>query len=94
MNVNGIPSKQEFVKSMRKEKGEIDPTASAFPIPGQDMQSLGLTKLEWFAGKALTPLVENQTKGHSSYGNEIEIARRAFDIAEAMLKESEKRHDA
>jgi len=52
----------------------------------------GLTKLEYFAAKAMAPLVENATKGHSSYGNEIEIAKRAFDIAEAMLAESEKRN--
>jgi len=44
----------------------------------------GLTKLEWFAGMALSGLM---AKGH----NREYAAGTSFDRAEAMLKESERR---
>lgn len=48
---------------------------------------LGLTKLEYFAAMAMQGIRSN----NSLNGNDNELAQAAFDIAEAMLKESEKR---
>ena len=46
---------------------------------------MGLSKLDWFAGMAL------QTLRISYSTHAAEAARLAFDVAEAMLAESEKR---
>lgn len=68
------------------------------PTTGQQVvreQGFGLTKLEWFAGLVVQSLVTEQSiKGTriselSKYPETV--ASMAFDVAEAMLKESEKR---
>lgn len=45
----------------------------------------GMTLRDYFAAKAIAPLVENHVRGILSYGNEQEMARRAYEIADAML---------
>lgn len=57
----------------------------AFPTSGQ-YRDLGLTKLEWFAGMALAGLVVDNP-GESKET----ISRWAFDLAEAMLAEADRR---
>ena len=55
----------------------------AFPV--EPFEHYGLTKLEWFAGMALQTL-------RIPYAEQADAAARmAFDVAEAMLAESEKR---
>lgn len=46
----------------------------------------GLTKLEWFAGMAM----KNHPMNYHDHGT---IAEYCFDLAEAMLKESERRRN-
>lgn len=57
----------------------------AFPVVGPQ-SSRGLTKLEWFAGMAMQV---NFNTDH--WGSCESLAQLSFDIAEAMLAESEKR---
>lgn len=51
----------------------------------------GLTKLEWFAGMALNGMLSNRflTERYSTKG--ADMAKEAFDYADDMLAESEKR---
>lgn len=49
----------------------------------------GLTKREWFAGLAMQGMCAN----HGTYGQgrgPQDVAERAFDVADAMINESEK----
>lgn len=67
----------------------------AFPVGGEPMYSLGLTTLEWFAGmaiqlfslepKELTLIEKGEIPDHRL------VAKFCFDLAEAMLAESERR---
>lgn len=50
----------------------------------------GLTKLEWFAGMALQAMTELHPTYNTGPCNQS-AATRAFDLAEAMIIESEKR---
>jgi len=69
--------------------GEISSTWSNGEKESSEI-GFGMTLRDYFAAAALKPLVENATKGHSSYGNEIEIAQRAYEIANAMLEARKK----
>lgn len=63
----------------------------AFPHPGGSMDAavqesyLGMTLRDYFAAKAMVPLVEGNVKGSIHYGNESVMADRAYEIADAML---------
>lgn len=48
------------------------------------------TLRDHFAAKALTPMIENKTKGSCEYGNEQQIAARAYAFADAMIAERTK----
>jgi len=64
----------------------------AFPIESRtDFYQQGLTKLEWFAGMALNGMLSNRflTERYSTKG--ADMAKEAFDYADDMLAESEKR---
>ena len=50
----------------------------------------GMTLRDYFAAKALAPMIENQTKGSCQYGNEQQIAARAYTFADAMIAERAK----
>jgi hypothetical protein len=60
----------------------------AFPIRGaiQDHQFQGMTLRDYFAAKAMYSLIAGAVRGHIDYGNEGDVARRAFEFADAMLK--------
>jgi len=45
-----------------------------------------LTRLEWFAGMALNAWIDTD-----HWTNATDLAKRCFDVAEAMLAESERR---
>jgi hypothetical protein len=60
----------------------------AYPIPGMNMQSLGLTKLEAFTMAALQGLLANEYNGTDSPKS---LACTAIDYAEAALAELEAR---
>lgn len=55
---------------------------SAFPDFKQD----GMTLRDYFAAQAMAPMVQNRMVGSSQYGNEVEIAARAYEIADAMIR--------
>jgi len=50
----------------------------------------GMTLRDYFAAKAMAPMVQNRMVGSSQYGNEVEIAARAYEIADAMIAERAK----
>lgn len=49
------------------------------------VMSEGMTLRDYFAAKAMNALVAQHVRGHLSYGNEIEMAKRSYEIADAML---------
>jgi hypothetical protein len=49
--------------------------------PGQS----GMTLRDYFAAKAMESLIAGAVRGHIDYGNEGDVARRAFEFADAML---------
>lgn len=60
----------------------------AFPIENMTdwPKYSGLTKLEWFAGMALQTYINTD-----SWATAASLAELSFKIAEAMIRESEKR---
>ena len=60
-------------------------TEDAITFKNRDFAMQGLTKLEWFAGMALAG------EDVAAAVNYQEAAKHIFDLAEAMLAESEKR---
>lgn len=52
--------------------------------------SIGLTKLEWYAGMAL-PAVINRLDFFGATPSYQALAHLTYDVAEAMIAESEKR---
>ncbi|TYQ19868.1 UNVERIFIED_ORG: hypothetical protein JN05_01236 [Zoogloea ramigera] len=50
----------------------------------------GMSLRDYFAAQSLAPMIENKTKGSCQYGNEQEIAARAYAFADAMLVERAK----
>lgn len=50
----------------------------------------GMTLRDYFAAKAMAPMVHNRMTGSAHYGNEQDIAMRAYEIADAMLAERAK----
>ena len=70
----------------------------AFPRPGFDQPAGlqdGMTLRDWFAGQAI-PAVIRQCAGDMAFGEregtiEEYFARKAYEIADAMLAESYKR---
>lgn len=67
--------------------GEID-GGPAFPVTAENglgHVSSGMTLRDHFAANAMNALVAQHVRGHLSYGNEIEMARRSYEIADAMI---------
>jgi hypothetical protein len=65
----------------------------AFPLESATVTQLGLTVLDYFAGVALASRFEDQYKGFSqptSYSDD-DHARRAYRLADAMVKERDRR---
>ena len=60
----------------------IDNGGSAFPIPGQDMQSTGMTLRDYFAAKAMQALISDP----GIRGTHDEFAKQAYKCADAMLR--------
>lgn len=59
----------------------------AFPLKEPlTSDSEGMTLRDYFAAKAMAPMVQNRMVGSSQYGNEVEIAARAYEIADAMIR--------
>lgn len=68
---------------------------TVFPNSGHIIEGHdGLTKLEWFAGNIIStnrfPSVIKDGSLTTYKGSEV-VAKEVYDLAEAMLKESEKR---
>lgn len=61
----------------------------AFPIP-LEAENLGITRLEFFAAAALTGILAAVPDDADSYSNDA-AAKWAFDIAESMCAEAERR---
>lgn len=59
----------------------------AFPV--EPFEHYGLTKLEWFAGMALQGLLADGQR--IDIDPDCDIAQRAFNMAEAMIVEAERR---
>lgn len=68
---------------MSKNDPAFPLTEAAIAYYNRDFPMQGLTKLEWFAGIALAELDMTQ--------DFRDVAAHAFDLAEAMIAESEKR---
>ena len=65
----------------------IKSTYHAFGIK-TEIQLPGLSLRDWFAGESLKGMSNSSVSGDGS-----KIARRAYEIADAMLAEREKKHD-
>ena len=62
----------------------------AFPVTTHDcLYDLGMTVRDWFAGQALAGVIEACKEDTRAPGEPIEamFARKAFAVADAMLKE-------
>lgn len=74
----------------------------AFPIPNADFQTFqpetideykeilsGMTLRDYFASKAMQGILVNTERNHFSFGKVDEIASKAYELADAMLKARE-----
>jgi len=50
----------------------------------------GMMLRDYFAAQVVVPMVAHRITGHVSYGNEQDIAKRAYEVADAMLAERAK----
>jgi len=64
---------------------EID---QAFPIETDDAYHLGLTKLDYFAAKAMEAII--LSKINNSILDKTTIAMMAYEFAKAMMEERQK----
>ena len=62
----------------------------AFPVvdPKNDVSESGMTLRDWFAGRAINAAWDALDKGYYDGGN-TEVARCAYQMADAMLKARE-----
>lgn len=51
--------------------------------------STGMTLRDYFAAKAMESLIAGAVRGHIDYGNESDVARRAYEFSDAMLRARE-----
>ena len=72
-------SSTDFVEDLNKG----GPYAFPFVAPGA--LCLGMSLRDYFAAKAMVPMVQNRMTGSVQYGSEQDIAGRAYQIADAML---------
>jgi hypothetical protein len=81
-----------------KDGGSVFPDTSSVDAAGwQQREGVGMTLRDWFAGQALTLFAERavlnkfyeEAKAAGVQGENI-IASRAYEIADAMLKERAK----
>lgn len=63
------------------------PQNSVFPIIGDHHQSIGLTRREYFAAKAMQAFINHEYYGNK--GDEI-TAQLSVDMADALIKELNK----
>jgi len=68
-----------------------DDGGQAFPMADRDDSMKGMTLEDWFAGQALTGLLEPTMMG--AFENE-QIAKSAYDLAAAMVDEMRRRENA
>lgn len=61
-------------------KAGLDPWAKAVEVQA------GMSLRDYFAAKAMDSLIAGAVRGHIDYGNEGDVARRAYEFADAMLK--------
>lgn len=66
--------------------GPAFPTENAMQTGPSSCRYEGMTLRDYFAAKAMQGLVENKMRGILAYGNELEMAKKAYEIADAMLK--------
>lgn len=66
----------------------------AFPVAAGQAQYPGMDLRDWFAGQALVGLLARQTADVCTTPAPREAALYAYAIADAMLAERGKRHDA
>lgn len=77
---------------MAKDTGGPAFPYSALTPSGPSMygDSEGMTLRDYFAAQIVVPMVHHRVGGHVSYGNEQNIAARAYEIADAMIAERAK----
>lgn len=76
--------------SLLKRAGE-----SAFPVKmdmgdGSSIESMGMSLRDYFAAKAMQGILVNTERNEFSFGKVDEIASKAYELADAMLRAREK----
>ncbi|MEM8420664.1 hypothetical protein Q4S30_07290 [Morganella morganii] len=65
---------------------------SAFPLPATEWNGAdeGMTLRDYFAAKAMQGILVNTERNEFSFGKVDEIASKAYELADAMLRAREK----
>jgi len=69
---------------------------SAFPFQSRDASEqldapeLGMTLMDYFAAKALSAMIGNESKGIWGKATVVPFAKYAYEFAQAMLEERER----
>lgn len=65
---------------------------SAFPVPATELHGTdtGMTLRDYFAAKAMQGILVNTERNEFSFGKVDEIASKAYELADAMLRVREK----
>lgn len=68
---------------------------SAFPVKtdmadGSSIESMGMSLRDYFAAKAMQGILVNTERNEFSFGKVNEIASKAYELADAMLRAREK----
>ncbi|MDM3558719.1 hypothetical protein O9363_01065 [Proteus vulgaris] len=61
---------------------------AAFPVPATELHgtTTGMTLLDYFAAKAMQGILVNTERNQFSFSETGEIASKAYELADAMLK--------
>lgn len=64
----------------------------AFPLPPSELNyaDAGMTMRDYFAAKAMQGILVNAERNEFSFGKVDEIAFKAYELADAMLRAREK----